>query len=625
MNAQLMAAAILVLAVLLGSARTLWLQRRLAPGLRPRAWRTGVLLLAQAISAALLYVVLFPPPVAREPGTLVVLTEDAGEVPDRGRPGERVVALPEFDGGGTCVGELTTVATGVAPTDCRELRGAGPGVERVPDLASALRRYPGTGRIRVIGAGLVARDRDAARGREIDFRPAPLPQGLIELQAPMQAPAGRHFEVTGRAERLKGGSAELRDPAGRRVDRTALDDDGGFALHAATRSAGLVSYRLQLRDARAQVVDDVAVPLQVTPGRSPRVLVLAGAPNPELKFLRRWALDAGAQLDTRISLGAGMQIGTAPPGFSADALDRIDLLVLDGRSWGVLDRRQRDTLDAAIDRGLGLLLRLDGPLTRADRERLRALGFTASTGNPAGETRLGGDFVRTGDAADALPALTRSELHVAATDGVVLLADAAGAALGIWRAQGRGRIGVSTLSDSYRLVLAGRGDVHGQVWSQAFTALARATTARADADIDAAAPGQRSVICGIGDDASVATPGGYSVTLHVDPATGAERCAGFWAEAAGWHRLHDGDRAMLFHVRDAASAPGLVAHAQREATQALVATGPRPDSAAPAARHAALQPGPRWPWFIAWLLLTTAAWWFERSRWGRPRLPAVGG
>jgi hypothetical protein len=338
-----------------------------------------------------------------------------------------------------------------------------------------------------------------------------------------------------------------------------LADNGRFRLHATTRGAGLALYRLRLRDARAGMIEDVPVPLEVVPARALRVLVLAGAPNAELKYLRRWALDTGVKLDTRISLGAGLQVGTAPVGLDAATLGRFDLLVLDERSWRVLGAGQRAALSAAIDRGLGLLLRLTGPITASDRERLRALGFSAVAAGTARETRLG--------------------------DG--LLDDAAGTPLTVWRARGRGRIGVSTLGDSYRLVLAGRGDAHGEVWSRAFTTLARPGAARADVEIDTASPHQRTILCGIGARARVAAPEGQQLALRIDPAS------------------------------VATSTPGLSAQALREATQALAAG----HSVQRALR--ATQPGPRWPWFLAWLLLTTAAWWFERSRLGQPRLPAT--
>ena len=39
---------------------------------------------------------------------------------------------------------------------------------------------------------------------------------------------------------------------------------------------------------------------------------------------------------------------------------------------------------------------------------------------------------------------------------------------------GRGRIALWTLTDSYRLVLAGRDDLYGELWSDAIATLARA-------------------------------------------------------------------------------------------------------------------------------------------------------
>src|SRR5690606_24020822 len=100
--------------------------------------------------------------------------------------------------------------------------------------------------------------------------------------------------------------------------------------------------------------------------------------------------------------------------------------------------------------------------------------------------------------------------------------DGAGEPLGFWVAQGRGRVGVSPLVDSYRLVLAGRDDVHGEIWSSAFTTLARASVeTTSPVTIEIAVPYQRSVICGIGGSGHVVSPAGESVLLRVDPASGA--------------------------------------------------------------------------------------------------------
>ena len=590
LSAHLLVAGLLVVAVLLGAGRMTWRLWRQDASARPRGWRAAVLLLVQATSAALLYFVLFPPLVAREAGTLVVLTANADAVPDTGIAGERVIALPESLGG-------ANVAK----------------AERVPDLATALRRHPHVQRIRVLGAGLVARDRDAARGLAMEFLPAPLPRGLIDLATPTHVPASRLFAVAGGAHDLVDGTAELLDPSGSRVDHAAIADDGGFDLHGSTRGTGIANYRLRLRAADGQVVDDVAVPIVVTPARALRVLVLAGAPNAELKYLRRWALDAGMKMDARIELGAGLEVGRAPAGLGQDALDALDLLVVDERSWAALAAGQRAAIGNAVDRGLGLLLRMAAPLSAGDRQRLRALGFEAS-GDRAGETRLGAGFVRTGDAVDALPAITRGAWNVTAADGVVLLADARATPLVAWRARGRGRVGVTTLGDSYRLVLGGRGDAHGDVWGRSFGAVARPASASRLPTLALAPPDQRSIICGLSDGAVVEDGRGGVVALSVDPISANERCAGFWAQASGWHVLRDSGRELPFYVPDPDAAPALQARALTETTQAL-ASAPSRDAGAPPA----MQAGPRWPWFLGWVLLASLGWWFERSRLGRSR------
>ena len=102
---------------------------------------------------ALLYFALFPPAQPIAAGTLAVLTADAAA----STPGEQRIALPE------------------AP--------ANNGAQPMPDLATALRLHPGTRRLHVVGAGLEARDIEAARGIPALFSASPAPVGLVELQA----------------------------------------------------------------------------------------------------------------------------------------------------------------------------------------------------------------------------------------------------------------------------------------------------------------------------------------------------------------------------------------------------------------------------------------------------------
>ena len=605
-------AIVLALVVVVSVARLLAQHWRAAPAQRARPWRFALLLVAQPVCATLLYCVLLPPTTPGEAGTLVVATAGA-TLSDlgAGQGGDAAVALPE------------------APP----LRD----VERVPDLATALRRHPGMQRLRIVGAGLEARDRDAVRGLALDFRPAPLPRGLAELDAPSDVVAGNAVRIDGRAQDMRGGVAELLDPGRSRVDRIALSDDGRFALGATTRVPGAAIFTLRLRDANGRVVEDIAVPMQVETMPAPRALLLAGAPGPEVKYLRRWARDAGVPMQAQMTVGGGVQLGDTPIVLNAEALKRFDVVVLDERAWSALGASQRAALTDALRGGLGVLLRVTAALSEGERQRLRPLGFVVADGRDAAPVRLAQsrrdddalrarvgpgtrDQARSGnEAIPEAPALSRRDLQIAATDGVPLLRDDVGDALAVWRAEGRGRIGVWTVTDTYRLVLAGRNDLHGELWSDALATLARAQPGRSVAIEGERRVGERLTLCGVGVHTSVETQG-RGTGLQIDPAAGARACAAYWPRQEGWYRVRAPDqRTQAFFVRAQAAAPGLHANFIREAT--LRAAVDTPGSAAVhAARPVPRHPGTRWPWWAAWLLASAGLWWFERSRRGVVRV-----
>ncbi|BDU18183.1 carboxypeptidase regulatory-like domain-containing protein [Lysobacter auxotrophicus] len=564
----------------------------------------AALLIAQPVCAALLYFALWPPSVPGRAGTLVVAT--AGAQRTQVGAGDTLIALPE------------------APVWS--------GVERAPDLATALRRHPGTQRVRVIGEGLDARDRDAASNVAIEFAAQPLPRGLLELHVAERIAVGDEFNVAGRAGGLDGGAVELLDPARRRIDRVALSRDGRFALSATARGEGSAVFRIRLLDSRQRVVEEIDVPVQVEAQAPPRVLVIAGAPNPEVKYLRRWLEDAGLPSQAQMTVGGGVQLGDAPVAIDAATLARHDVAIIDDRAWSSLGEAQRNALDAAVRDGLGLLVRVTGAPSANERARLRALGFAIDGGRDSTATKLAQparddaaerarlgpgtqDAPRSHEEPPApLPELTRRDAKLAAPDGVPLLRDADGATLAMWRAHGRGRVGVWLLTDSFRLVLGGRGDRHAQLWSDAVATLARARP-HAAFDIDANAwEGQRMALCGVADGASIIAPNGVAHPVLRDPA--ASNCAAFWPRSAGWHRLRSGDREQAFFVRAHDATPALRAQATRDATSrfAAASTGHAADEAAAQAPDV---PGARWPWWFGWLLASAALWWFERSRAGR--------
>ncbi|MCF7221196.1 carboxypeptidase regulatory-like domain-containing protein [Marilutibacter chinensis] len=598
--------ALLALAVVIAWARLLSRQWR-GPA-RSHGWRLALLLALQPLCALLLYRTLVPPPVAVRSGTLTVLTAGASRVQlATSEQGEVLVALPEVPVFGDA--------------------------EAVPDLATALRRHPGTARIHVVGAGLDARDLTAVEGFPLVFDPAPLPTGVTGLWLPDEVAAGDVFTVSGRVNGVEGGSVELIDPAGQRVDDTGLEEDGAFTLDATVRAPGIATFALRVRDAAGEPVETLDVPLSIADAPAPRVLLMAGAPNPELRALRRWAEDAGMALHAQLAVGGGVQLGDPPSPMDAETLRGFDLVVLDERAWASLGETRRTSLLAAVREGLGVLLRATGPLSRQTREQLAALGLPVSAGTgtvalalPHSEgldeatlrARLGNGSedapLDVELAAAPPPRLLRRDLRIG-TDAAVPVSGIAGSPWLYWRAEGRGRIGITTLVDSYRLPLSGRGDLHGELWSTAFATVARAAgmPPRFEAD---PREGVRTRICAVADDAMAVAPDGTATPLLIDPLAGPGRCAGYWPRTPGWHRLRQGADSWPFFVRAAGAAPGLRAAERRDRTLQRVGDVVLPPAATRDTGATAARRGASWPWFLAWVASIAALWGLERWRRG---------
>lgn len=602
MSASLLLPVMFTLAVLLAWARLLLRQRRTRVSLQ----RFALLMLMQPVCAALLYLTLSPPRVPVQVGTLSVLTAGADPA---AATGAVLVTLPE----------APHVADAVP----------------VPDLATALRRYPGMA-LQVVGHGLELRDREVARGMLLDFQPEPLPPGLTHLSAPAQVVPGVAFPVGGRVEGVAGGQVRLLDPAAQVVDGAVLEADGRFHLVGHARVPGLVQYSLQLLDGAGKEVGQVEVPVQIAADPPVRVLLLAGAPNAEVRHLRRWATDAGLDVHMEVSVGAGVRLGDGPAPSTAEEFGDFDLVIVDTRSLAGMGPTRRAALGRALEAGLGVLVRVEEPLATQARSHLAALGLavegvaqvepvTLPATEDAGllRARMGPGSAEVpfdaALAAETPPVLERRVLQARAPGAVVPLQAGTGTEVGWWRARGSGRAGLWALTDSYRLALAGRADLHASLWSAAVSTMARAVSIDVPQPDRDARAGTRMSICGLPAEASVTAPDGQTTPLQVDPAAGARACAAYWPQSAGWHLLETDETSLYFHVRAEGEAPGIKAAALQEATHRLVGGPASADRAAPPAGDK-VRRGPSWPWFMAWLGASGLLWWLERRR-----LPAAAG
>ncbi|HVT33515.1 MAG TPA: hypothetical protein VHE32_12755, partial [Rhodanobacteraceae bacterium] len=430
MNLSLIAAWMIAAATAIGIWRTA----------RMSASRRSLRVALQLAAGVSIYLALFPPRVDERfaEGTLVVLTPGASR--------EQIAKPPS--------GIATIALPGVA---------AASDVERAPDLGTALRRHPQATRLRIVGGGVPMRDLDAARSLPVAFDAAPLPAGLVELGAPSSVRAGSVFAVRGRAHGIDGGRVELRDPSGATVARASLAEDGTFSLETAVRTEGAALFELRVLDHDNALVESLPQAVSVLPGDALRVLVLAGAPDPEIKYLRRWAADAGVDLASRIVLSDGIAMRDGSAALDADALARTDIAIVDERAWKALDAAARDRLRAAVRDGLGLFLRATGALPDDVAADWRALGFRIRAADVPSTFAL----ETPGGEPDSKTMLSRRALLVESDDAAPLLRGSDGTTAALWRDEGLGRVAIWWVADTYRIALGGDAAAFGTLWSRA--------------------------------------------------------------------------------------------------------------------------------------------------------------
>lgn len=198
-----------------------------------------------------------------------------------------------------------------------------PGVTRMPDLATALRRAPGTTALVVHGSGLPARDRDTLR---IPVRLALTlaPAGLVAVSTPPPVAPGERIAISARVQGLPGARVELLDPAGQVVDTAAADARGQVQLRglARIRAGGVRAAPARCRRRRTRPRDgagaDRRSAVRTRAGAGRRAAAGTEIPAP----LGQRCRHAGAQPDRRRprrATGRGRCTGCRQPGCAGPA------------------------------------------------------------------------------------------------------------------------------------------------------------------------------------------------------------------------------------------------------------------------------------------------------------------
>lgn len=339
--------------------------------------------------------------------------------------------------------------------------GEGPGVVRLEDGATeALRPL-----FRGARADLLVRaSRSAPTAGELDAlsaasRLAPLvavrPDSapILLVEPPVRARAGRAAALAYRVSARPGDtlSVRLEGLQGEADSARVVAGGDGWARGAfRLRPArpGWSEWRVRAGG------EETATGAWVAPESAPRVLVVAGPPGWESKFVARALEESGARVDLVQPLGRGLEVGgdvrAVPP--DAVALAEFDaVLLLRGAAPSAAARR---ALDEYVSRLGGGVLRVGGE-GAAGAAEIAVAGERIVWALPAELAPLPPVTVRS--AAHSLPAASAPDVGAAALPG--------GVPLLVLGAVGRGRAARLGLAETWRWRMeAGKSDEHREFW-----------------------------------------------------------------------------------------------------------------------------------------------------------------
>ena len=321
--------------------------------------------------------------------------------------------------------------------------------------------------VHIFGNGL--RDADLKRlgNRPIVFHPTVIDRGITDMHWPQQLRSGERLWLQGSCLHKDTVPVKIILSAfGESLDSVVLQANASnhFALTAVPKQMGKAIDRIIVVSGK-DTLQQEPLPVEVIPAKPLQVLVLAASPGFEKKFLQdRLSLHQfGVVARTSISKEKYDKafLNTAVFSFSQinkALLNKFDVLVTDADEWATLTPAERaDIQDAAEGNGLGLIIQTDSLAPAAYAKQ-----FETYTGL-ANQPQL---LIQLNDAVHSSAGLRiEKPLFIRNLPGIQpLITDAAKHILAAVTLQGRGKLVVTTVPNSYSWLLAGNEKMYDAYW-----------------------------------------------------------------------------------------------------------------------------------------------------------------
>lgn len=449
------------------------------------------------------------------------------------------------------------VAPGVtaSPGEQQELKTA----NWLLDIGQLQLREPALSAIEIHGYGLdQAQWQGFSDQLQIDFKPLEI-NGFTAMRWQRSLVEGETLVVSGSYQTPDADAIiELRllDPAANIVDEARIKNGQGFSLTTAIKARGNLEFRLQAWNSETRLSDQV-VPIESGSGTRLNIMIRQSAPSFETRALKNYAADNGHRIRLNTDLSKGKTLsqsanlpGDVETGFSPRILAEQDVLIMDGRALIDLPLTQREWLDDAVEKGLGLLVLADSVLLQHIGElNTNTLNGFHLAPLAASETMVNPRLLTRGASVWQEP-LPTAAMQLTADDADVLIDNGYGENLVARRPKGLGYISISLINHSHNWLTSGQRGDWGDYWSVLLANISRqrgGSYLLPQAETNFYRVNQRVAVCVFTDEKNVSvavhpiTPqiqqSVLEVQLTADTMNSPRQCAYFWPETSGWQQI----------------------------------------------------------------------------------------
>ncbi len=270
----------------------------------------------------------------------------------------------------------------------------------------------------------------------------------------------------------------LKTPEGK-VDSVLLKKGlHSFKLKSRPKAAGQFEYNIIILDKNEKILNSNPFPVRVLTANSPHIFFLQNTPNFELKYIKNHLNNLGYRVTVKTGLTKGKtktetfnHQQSVPSEFSVAYLNKIDLIITNGKTLSKMSNAQQQMLKKAIQAGLGLLLLPDAYLFSSDISGNNKKSFFNYDFKTNSKENILLQFSKT----DSIKIKSWLFEPINSSGLIPVMKDAEGRILSAYRKSGKGRTGFHLFKKSYPLILSGKKTAYKKLWAEMLNPLLRRT------------------------------------------------------------------------------------------------------------------------------------------------------